>query len=101
MPIRVIETVTFKLNEGISREEFARAAEKMNTYVTGCPGFISRRLSCTEDGTWIEHIEWRDMDAAKAAAAGLGNDPANAAALSAISGPTVTMMHSDLEVSVN
>jgi hypothetical protein len=101
MPNHVIETVTFKLNEGVSREEFAMAARAMNSYVTGCPGFISRRLSCSEDGTWVEHIEWAGMDAAKAAAAGIGKEPDNAEFLAAINGPTVTMMHSELEVSVN
>lgn len=101
MPNHVIETVTFQLNGGVSRADFAKAAQAMNTYVTGCAGFVSRRLSCAEDGTWVEHIEWTDMDAAKAAAAGIGKEPGNAEFLSAINGPTVTMMHSELEVSVN
>ncbi|SDZ40054.1 hypothetical protein SAMN05444004_11322 [Jannaschia faecimaris] len=101
MPKHIIETVMFKLNEGVTREDFAQAAQSMSAYVTGCAGFIARRLSCEEDGTWIEHIEWTDMDAAKAAAAGLGTDPGNAECLSAIDGSSVKMSHSELEISVN
>jgi hypothetical protein len=101
MPNHVIETVTFKLNDGVSREAFAKAAHAMSAWVTNCDGFVARRLSCGADGTWIEYIEWADMTAAKAAAAGIGKEPGNADFLSAINGPTVIMMHSELEVSVN
>lgn len=101
MAQHVIETVTFKLNAGVSHADFVAAAEGMGAWIQAQPGFLRRRLSCTEDGTWIEHVEWADMDAAKAAAASIGDAPGNAAFLSAIEGPSVTMMHSALEVSLN
>lgn len=101
MSKNVIETVTFKLHDGVSREEFAAAAKGMNAWVEARPGFMHRRLSCTEDGTWIEHVQWEDMDAAKAAAAEIGKVPGNADFLSAINGPTVQLMHSELEVAIN
>ncbi len=97
----VIETVTFKLNEGVSREDFVSAAKGMSSWVEARPGFVHRRLSCTEDGTWIEHIQWDNMDAAKAAAAEIGKVPGNADFLAAINGPTVQLMHSELEVALN
>ena len=101
MSKNVIETVTFKLNDGVSREDFAAAAKEMNSWVKARPGFMHRRLSCTEDGTWIEHVQWEDMDAAKAAAAEIGKVRGNADFLSAINGPTVQLMHSELEVAIN
>ena len=101
MTKHVIETVTFKLHEGVSRDSFAKAANQMNAFVTSQPGFIARRLSCGEDGIWIEHIEWQDMTSAKAAAAAIGQEPANKPFLSAIDETTVAMHHTDLEVSVN
>lgn len=101
MSKHVIETVTFKLNEGVSREDFAAAAQAMNIFVTAQPGFVARRLSCSEDGEWIEHIEWQDMDAAKAAAAKIGTVEGNKPFLSAINGPTVIMRHSEVEVAIN
>ena len=101
MTKHVIETVTFKLNDGISREGFAQAAKSMNDFVTSRPGFVARRLSCGDDGLWIEHIEWTDMDAAKAAAAAIGSVESNRSFLSAIDGSTVKLHHTELEVSLN
>lgn len=99
MPKHVIETVTFRLLDGVNREDFAKAATDMNSCVESCIGFIARRLSCTQDGTWIEHIEWESIEAAKVAAAGIGEDPGNAAFLRTRDGSSANMMHSKLEVS--
>ncbi|CAN0601102.1 unnamed protein product [Ectocarpus sp. 12 AP-2014] len=101
MAKHVIETVTFKLNEGVSREDFAKIAEAMNGFVTSRPGFVARRLSCSADGEWIEHIEWADMEAAKGASAAIGSMESNKPFLSAIDGSTVTMRHTELEVSLS
>jgi hypothetical protein len=97
----VVETVTFKLNPGIDAAAFTKAAEGMGTWLGAQPGFMRRRLSCTEDGLWIEHVEWSDMASAKAAAAAIGTAPGNLAFLSAIDGPSAQMMHSTLAVGVN
>jgi hypothetical protein len=97
----VMETVTFKLKEGVSREAFTAAAENMNAFVIAQPGFVSRRLSCTADGEWIEQVQWSDMASAKKAAAAIGTVEGNRPFLSAIDGPTVQMRHSELEVSVS
>lgn len=101
MTKHVMETVMFKLKAGVAREEFTAAAEQLNDFVKAQPGFVSRRLSCTQDGEWIEQIEWSDIASAKAAAAAIGTVESNRPFLSAIDGPTVQMRHSELEVSVN
>ena len=101
MSKHVIETVTFKLKSGISRDEFAEAARAMNGFVTAQPGFISRRLSCGDDGAWIEHIEWMDMASAKAAADAIGTVESNMPFLAAIDEASVGMHHTELEVTVN
>lgn len=101
MSKNIIETVTFKLNDGVSREDFIAAAKEMSPWVESRPGFLHRRLSCAEDGTWIEHIQWADMDAARVAAAEIGKAPGNANFLTAINGPTVQLTHSELEVVIN
>lgn len=98
MSKNIIETVTFKLNKDVSRDDFVAAAKEMSAWVEAQPGFMQRRLSCTTDGTWIEHVQWTDLDAAKAAAAGIGKAQGNANFLSAINGPSVRLMHSELEV---
>lgn len=101
MSKHVIETVTFKLNDGNSRADFIAAAGQMNAWVKEQSGFIQRRLSCSDDGTWIEQIEWKNMDAAKAAAAAAASAPANANFMSGIDFPTVQLTHSELEVVIN
>lgn len=100
MPKHVMETVMFKLNKGVAREAFGEAAEAMNAFVGAQSGFIARRLSCADDGTWIEQIEWSDMASAKVAASAIGSVEANRPFLSAIDGATVQMRHSVLEVSL-
>ena len=101
MSKHVMETVTFKLNEGATREAFAAAAQGMNDWVAAQPGFVRRRLSCTDDGTWVEQIEWASMDDAKAAAAKIGKEPGNAPFLQAIDGPSVSLTHSVVEVAIH
>lgn len=101
MSKHVIETVLFKLEEGVSKEDFIKHAETMRPFVEGQKGFVHRRLSCTEDGTWIEHIEWESMEDAKSAAANIGSSELTKDFGKAINGPSVQMMHSELEVSLN
>lgn len=101
MTSHIIETVTFKLNDGVSHEQFLKAAQALNAFVESRTGFVARRLSCSAEGLWIEHIEWADMDAAKGAAAAIGSVEANRPLLSAIDGASVAVHHSALEIAVN
>lgn len=101
MTKHTIETVTFKLNEGVSRQAFVESAQAINAFVGKREGFVSRRLSCSDDGLWIEHIEWKTLAAAKSAAAEIGSDPTLTACMTAIDGPSVKMHHTTLEISVD
>jgi hypothetical protein len=101
MTKHTIETVTFKLNKGVTREAFIEAAQAISVFASKRDGFVSRRLSCNDDGLWIEHIEWKALKAAKSAAAEIGNDPTLEACMKAIDGPSVVLHHSTLEISVD
>jgi hypothetical protein len=101
MTKHTIETVTFKLNKGVSREAFVEAAQAISVFASNRDGFISRRLSCNDDGLWIEHIEWETLDAAKSAAAEIGNDPTLGSCMQMIDGPSVELNHTTLEISAN
>lgn len=96
-----IETVTFKLNNTMSRDEFAKAVEAITEFAQKQDGFVARRLSCSDDGLWIEQVEWKTLEAAQAAAALIGKKPTLAACMQAIDGPSVVMHHTTLEISVN
>lgn len=100
MSEHVIETVIFRLADGVSEEQFLEAAEQATKFMTMCPGFQRRRLSCEENGTWIEHVEWTSMKEAKAAAASIGRNDYAQAFLRAIDGPSVKISHAKLKVSV-
>lgn len=101
MAQHVIETVTFRLKDGVPRERFVEAAMRANAFITARPGFIRRRLSLSADGLWSEHIEWADMENAKAAAKAIGGSADAASFLQAIDGSTVSLSHSALEIAVN
>lgn len=48
MTKHTIETVTFKLNKGVSREVFVEAAQAISVFASNRDGFISRRLSSSK-----------------------------------------------------
>lgn len=101
MTKHTIETVTFRLNAGVSRDAFASAAKSISDFAAKRDGFIARRLSVGEDGLWIEHIEWASLAAAKAAAAAIGTEPTLAPVMGMIDGPSVSLYHTSLEIAVN
>ncbi|SOE17487.1 hypothetical protein SAMN05877838_2387 [Hoeflea halophila] len=101
MTKHTIETVIFRLNDGVSQQEFAKLAHSINDFVAKRDGFIARRLSSSDDGLWIEHVEWATHDAAMAAAAAIENEPGLEPVMKAIDGATLKMHHTALEVSVN
>ncbi len=100
MTQRAIETVTFKLAEGVSKEDFLEAVAASTAFVQARPGFVARRLSCGADGTWIEHIEWETLEAAQAAVAAIQREESVKPFLNSIEGASVTLRHSALEISV-
>ena len=100
MTKHVIETVTFKLEQGVSKEDFLETVPCSTDFATAQPGFIARRLSCAEDGTWIEHVEWESMADAKRAAVVIGQTDSVKPFLKCINGPSVKLVHSELEMSL-
>jgi len=97
----IIETVLFKLEDGIDVETFSASIAGSTTFMESCPGFIARRLSSNADGQWIEHVEWETMDAAKAAASRIGSDPNTQDFVKCINGPSVQMLHTELVIALN
>ena len=100
MTKRTIESVVFRLEEGISKEHFLETVAGSTEFVRSQPGFVSRRLSCSDDGTWIEHIEWETLDHARSAAAAIWQAEVVQPFLKCISGPSITLRHAELQVAV-
>jgi hypothetical protein len=65
----VLELVVFKLNEGVSREQFLGTNDAVSTWISKQPGFISHELLYDAEGDrWIELAGWKTMENAHAAA---------------------------------
>ena len=66
---KVLELVVYKLNEGVSREQFLGANDAVSAWISKQPGFISRDLVYDGEGDrWVDVLWWDTMENAHAAA---------------------------------
>ncbi len=61
----VIEYVTFKQLNTASSAELMQKAVATDAILDEIDGYIKRYISRQDNGTWVEVVFWRDMDAAK------------------------------------
>ena len=64
----VIEMVLFKVKEGIEIELAQKELSKVNDFLSEQEGFISRKISISDDGQFLDIVFWEDMNTAMAAA---------------------------------
>lgn len=89
----VMEVVTFRLAPGVTLDAFLAAAQATEAPLRRQPGFLSRRLTLSDEAVWSDHVLWTSLPAAMTAAKTVMADPAFAPFLAAIDGATVTMRH--------
>jgi hypothetical protein len=66
---RVLELVVYKLNEGVSREQFLGTNDAVSSWISHRPGFVSRELVYDAEGDrWVDLIWWETLEQAHAAA---------------------------------
>ena len=65
----VVEMVTFRANEGVSKDQSQKALMALGDFVKTQPGFVSRKVSQSEDGEYLDLVFWVDLPSAKTAAA--------------------------------
>ena len=66
---KALELVVFKLNEGVSRDEFLATNDAVSYWISKQPGFLSRDLSYDAEGDrWIDVVWWATIEDAAAAA---------------------------------
>lgn len=94
--IQIIETVTFKANDGVEDDALFAALRGIDGFLNGRDGFVRRHLSRGEDGTWLEHVVWENMEKALAAAAEFPGSPEAQAAMGFIDGATARVGHAPL-----
>jgi hypothetical protein len=96
---KALELVVFKLNEGVTREQFLAAAEDVSTWISTQPGFISRELSYDAEGDrWIEVVWWVTVEHAQVAARLAMNSTLCAPMFAAIDKESTLMLHGELAV---
>ncbi|UZD90589.1 antibiotic biosynthesis monooxygenase family protein [Cognatishimia activa] len=64
----VIETVRYRLKEGATTEAAVAAWEESQSFARAQKGFLARKIAVTDEGEFLDHVEWASMDDAKAAA---------------------------------
>ncbi|TGV04070.1 hypothetical protein [Flavivirga rizhaonensis] len=65
--VKGIELVLFKTKTGFTKEEVVNAAKNINPVLEKYEGYISRKLSITEDGQWMDVIYWTNLENAEKA----------------------------------
>jgi hypothetical protein len=66
---KVLELVVFKLNDGVSRDQFLGTNDAASAWMRSQPGFISHELLYDAEGDrWIEIAWWETMEDARGAA---------------------------------
>ncbi len=94
---RVMEIVSFRLNDGVDAEEFRKAAEAIDTLLQGRGTATARTLVVDDDGLWTDIVEWSTMEEAKSAAEELVKDPLFGPFGAMIDGASVQMRHAPVQ----
>jgi hypothetical protein len=69
MEKKVLELVVYKLNDGVTREQFLGTNDAVSSWISKQPGFVSRELAYDADGDrWVDVIWWETIENAHAAA---------------------------------
>lgn len=98
MKTNVIEVVQFRLAPNVAEPEFLGAAETASQFLKSCDGFVRRHLSKAEDGVWLDHVEWRDLSAAKAASEAFSKQASLMPFMQAIDMASAAMSHNELKI---
>ena len=98
---QVVEVVEFKLAAGKSEAELLTSSEAATAFMRGQKGFIARRLSRGENGTYTDHVVWASRADAEAAMEASLKDQSLAPFMEAIDPQSIKLDHQELLVSVN
>lgn len=101
MTKQALEIVEFKLNKGISEEDFLAAVKGSGSFISGLDGFIERQTAKKSDDCWIDVVCWRDMASAQSAATQFEKAPEVAAFMMMIDFETVKMQHLEVASSLS
>jgi hypothetical protein len=100
MPSNTIEFVSFRLVGGVSEQDFLKTLDSVNGFLKSQKGFVARRLSKDEMGTYFDHVEWATLEDAKAAMQSSMQQAELVPFMQMIDPASMTLLHNQLVVSI-
>ncbi len=89
----MVEVVLFRGRAGVSDDQIRAAADALQRDVEGFPGYISRRLIKSEDGQWLDIVDWTGLDEALRAAEAIMARPSAASFGAVVEPASIKMLH--------
>lgn len=94
----ILEVVLFRAKAGVADEQVLQGSAQIQPWLEHADGYLSRQLSKSEDGQWVDLIHWRTLAEAHQAAEQLMAEPTAAAFMSMIEPESITMLHVQQQV---
>ena len=66
--VGIVEVVQFKARPGVSDAQICDAADALQRDVQHLPGYMHRRLLKSQDGQWLDIVDWTGLGEALQAA---------------------------------
>ena len=89
----IVEVVLFRAKTGVSDAQIRAVADALQRDVEEFPGFISRRLVKSEDGQWLDIVDWTGLDEALRAAEVIMAQPSAERIIELVEPESITMLH--------
>ncbi len=90
----VVELVSFRLQSGVSQEDFLATNDAMQTFIAGLPGLLYRSLTYNpESNEWMDIVYWATMENAQHAQSVFMSSDAAQKMMPLIDPDTVRMQH--------
>lgn len=93
--MNILETVDFRLKEGIEEADFLKSNTEVQAWVRSQPGFKKRMLTC-KDGEWLDCVVWENKTMAEQAAQAFMADMCATDFINAIDKSSVKMHHREI-----
>ena len=91
--VGIVEVVQFKAKTGVSDAQIRDAADALHRDVEHFPGYMRRRLLKSEDGQWLDIVDWTTLDEALHAAEAIMARPSAQSFIELVEPESITMLH--------
>ena len=89
----VVEVVLVRARPGVTDEQILEASDALQQELARFQGYISRRVLKSEDGQWLDIVDWTSLDDALRAAEAIMQRPIADEYLSLVETESLRMLH--------